>query len=193
MKLNTINSCAFLLLCMTLISCGGMIGNKKKYSDSIVVTYYKNMATFSYYVTYDYMRETADNRRPTDTVEIPRSQFYALKARLSARRVMKKDIWAARIFMKCDTLAVCFSEFSEAIDKGGYMVDISQETLHEIMTLSKYYNYFMPDDLKRLPTIQKFGTPSNYRDMIGELRTVKIGSTRKVFLVPTPESNENIN
>lgn len=51
----------------------------------------------------------------------------------------------------------------------------------------------MPDDLKRLPTIQKFGTPSNYRDMIGELRTVKIGSTRKVFLVPTPESNENIN
>lgn len=183
------NHFLFMLLCMTLISCNGMTGGKKEYSDSIVVTYHQGL-TLCDDCDLDYarMNRITNSKAPTDTIEMSPRKFYALKSKLTDIGERKDHVTFFPISMKWDTLSVCFNDDAVIVNKDECVVDIPLNVIHEILRLSKYYNGFLPEELRYMQTIKKFGIPSDYH--FTPYMGFKLMPLRKVFLVPTPESNE---
>lgn len=189
MRKKTNRFFVFTLLCMTLVSCNGMTGNKKEYSDSIVVTYHQGLTLCDdCNLDYERMGRIAATTEPTDTIELSSRKFYALKSKLTDIGEKKDYVTYFPISMKWDTLSVCFNDDAVVINKDECVVDISLDVIHEILTLSKYYDGFVSEDLEYMATIQKFGIPSEYH--FTPYMGFKLMPLRKVFLVPVSESDE---
>jgi len=166
-----------------------MTGNNKEYSDSIVVTYHQGLTLCDdCNLDYERMGRIAATTEPTDTIELSSRKFYALKSKLTDIGEKKDYVTYFPISMKWDTLSVCFNDDAVVINKDECVVDISLDVIHEILTLSKYYDGFVSEDLEYMATIQKFGIPSEYH--FTPYMGFKLMPLRKVFLVPVSESDE---